>query len=195
VAKPNCFYSGGTEHITREYPHWVGIVEKQGPRRHFFNFPGKIQHYREGSQGPHDSAYAQGVTYGLQEAVLAGNFKIRNCTGFVPSHLDGIDDKTGASQGVPPLGRPQIGFDNGLRTVDVSVDGTHHGVAFLKPRLVNIVKGDLAERKFWGTKYVSQNFFCEYAASRAQKGYFYHETIIQAFWKTSTNPFSKQRCD
>ncbi len=111
VAQAHSLYAGIALHKAGEHGHGVGVIEEPGVRAHLFHVPGKVCHDRDGAQGPHDAANAQGVADSLAQAVLFGHLKVDDGAGVVQANLDGVYHKVRPAQGFLAVFYPQKGGD------------------------------------------------------------------------------------
>ena len=90
VAQSHCLYRRITQHIARENPHGIGIIQKQSIRAHLGHILCKAFQHRNRAQPSHDAPDSERVRNRLPQTILLWNLKIRDRTRIISSHLDGI---------------------------------------------------------------------------------------------------------
>ena len=173
VAEAYRFDPGHGQHSAGQHGHGVGVVQKPGVRADFLHISREIQHHRNRSQRAEYAANAQGIGNGLFQPVFFRNFKIRDGTWIVSSHLDGIDHIICPAKRLPSVFSAEVFLNVCLGTV-IAVNSLQHHGGLVQPHCVDIVEGDgtLLQRGRHHT--VPQHIFSKYRATGSHKSNLRH---------------------
>ena len=169
VAKSHGVDGGVSLHVARQRSHGVGVVEEPGVGTDLSHIVCEILKNGDGAQGAEDTANAQGVCYGLAEAVLLGHLKINDGAGVVQAHLNGVYHEICPTESILALGHAQVLGDLGAVLVDVLVQCGDHDVGFFQSLGVNVVKSKFEIPKRLATHGVADNVFGKNGAARTHE--------------------------
>ena len=174
MAQPHGPDGGVPLHIAAEHSHGIGVIEEQRPGAKPLHVLGVALHHGDGPQSPEDPAYAQGVRYGLSQAVLLGDLEIGDGAGLISSHLDGVDNKIRAGKRLSSV----QSFDDIRLAVCGFVDVAQDLIGLIQPDGIDIEQTNVKGAQLRGQDAVPDDIAGENRAARADKGDFHS---VQSF--------------
>ena len=161
-------------HITCKHSHRIGIVQKQGVGANLLHISCKFFQHRNGAESPHNASDSQCIGNSLSQTVFLGNFKIRNSTGVVSAHLNGIYHKIRIPQSLFSVFRAQIRLNHCPVFVYIVINGAQNNPGILQPLFINVIQSNFALPKRRRTHTIPQYISCKNRAPCTHKCNFYH---------------------